>query len=281
MAYTPIQVYHLSLDRRKKNIKQWRMPDEDKRAILRFLDELALGKVNKGHQISLARQAKYLDMLRIPLESFGKPTSRLTVKDVEAFEKKLCSGEIQSQKGRPYSSSTKADIRAALKVFLRWKLGKRKGDDLTDWLDTRVPAKTPDYLSEAQVTALWKGCKSASERFLIAVLFDTGARASEFLNIRYEDIRLPGKGDNYVKITLKEEYSKTIGRTISLFWDKSLEAVQDYIREREAMGIRADEPVFNGRYDQARCFLNRLGLRILKRPIHFHLFRHSSATYYA
>jgi hypothetical protein len=55
------------------------------------------------------------------------------------------------------------------------------------------------------------------ERFVIAVLFDSGARAEEFHNIRREDIQLPSGSDNYVQITLKEEYSKTNGRTISLY----------------------------------------------------------------
>jgi hypothetical protein len=35
------------------------------------------------------------------------------------------------------------------------------------------------------------------------------------------------------------------------------------------------------RYDAARMLLHRLGRRVLNRSIHYHLFRHSSATYYA
>ncbi len=56
----------------------------------------------------------------------------------------------------------------------------------------------------------------------MALLFDSGARAEEFLNIRYEDIEIPEK-DNFVRLTLKEEYSKTKGRVISLYWKHSLE----------------------------------------------------------
>ncbi len=128
---------------------------------------------------------------------------------------------------------------------------------------------------------LHRSCRNAKERYLIAVLFDTGARAEEFLNIRYEDVFMPKESVPFVKMALKKEYSKTKGRTISLYWKHSLEAVRDYIRERKQEGIKHSDPVFEGTYDQSRHFLRRLASRVLKKPVHFHLFRHSSATYYA
>src|SRR5207247_912221 len=79
----------------------------------------------------------------------------------------------------------------------------------------------------------------------------------------------------------KQEYSKTLGRTIALYWKDSLEAVKEYLAERVAEGIKPDEPVFRGEYSATRKFLQRLGQRVLKRSVHYHLFRHSSATYYA
>ena len=141
--------------------------------------------------------------------------------------------------------------------------------------------KTPDFLKEADVEKLYKACKCAKERFLIAVLFDAGARATEFHNIRYDDVQLADDQKNYVKVALREEYSKTKGRTISLFWKYSNEAVHDYLRERERAGIKVKDAVFNMSYSAARTFLHRLGTKILGRSIHYHLFRHSSATYYA
>jgi len=51
---------------------------------------------------------------------------------------------------------------------------------------------------------LYKACKTSEERYLIAVLFDTGARAEEFHNIRFEDIDIR---EEKVRLTLKEEYS--------------------------------------------------------------------------
>ena len=153
--------------------------------------------------------------------------------------------------------------------------------DLVGWLDTRPPVKTPDFLKEEEIELLYRSCRNARERYLIAAIFDTGARAEEFLNIRYEDIFMPDNAVNFPKIALKEEYSKTKGRTISLYWKYSLEAIRDYLKERKEEGIKSTDPIFVGTYDQARLFIRRLGLKILKKPIHFHLFRHSSATHYA
>jgi integrase len=276
-----IEIHDRNIAVRRTRIKDWKIPRQEQRCLERFLDELELGRVNKGRKISESRQLKYLDLLKVPLEHFSKSAPRITLKDVERFEKALSTGFILSRNGQPYAHATKVDFRRALQVYLRWRLGAARADPLVDWLDTRDVAKTPDFVREADIEKLFKACKSAAERFLIAMLFDTGARATEFHNIRYEDVQIPQDTQNYVRITLKEEYSKTKGRTISLFWKHTTEAVKDYIAERVRNGIRSDEPVFEQSYEASRFFLLRLGKKVLGRSLHYHLFRHSSATYYA
>lgn len=277
-----IEIHNMSLEKRKQSLKSWKIPKVEKDNLLKFLNDLELGKVNKGKKISQRRQLKYLDILKVPLEFLNKPATSLTLKDIEKFEKDLSSDKIRSFKGEPYRNSTKVDFRRLLKIYLKWRLGDtKKFRELTDWFDTKLQRKTPDYLSEQEVEKLYKNCKSASERYLIAVLFDGGCRIEEFLNIRYEDIQLPDKNENFVKLTLKEEYSKTKGRVISLYWKNTLEAVSDFLKEREQEGIKSNEQVFNKTYDATRMFLTRLGKKVLNKEIHPHLFRHSSATYYA
>lgn len=281
MVNIKIPLHDRNIEGKRKSLNNWKIPEAEKKKLLKFLDELGLGKVNKGMKISESRQAKYLDMLKTPLEYFNKLSEKITLKDMEQFEKDLSSGKIQSNREVAYSQSTKVDIRRGLKVYLRWRIGSAKADKLTDWLDTRTVTKTPDYLNEIEITKLYKNCKSAQERFLIAILFDSGARAEEFHNIRYEDIQLPKDKDNFVKLTLKEEYSKTKGRVISLYWKYTKEAVEDFLREKEMQGIRSNDQVFTNSYESTRKFLQRLGKKVLKKSIHYHLFRHSSATYYA
>jgi integrase len=277
-----IHIDHGNFESAKNQIQKWKVPQTVQSELHRFLDDLGLGKVNKGKRISPARQLKYLHALRTPLEFFDKPTPRLTLRDIENFERALVSGKLCNQfNGKPYAHSTQVDMRMLLKIFLRWRLGSAKALSLTDWLDTRYRRKTPDFLKEAEIERLYKFCRNAQQRFLIAVLFDSGARAEEFLNIRFEDVYLPEGKENFVKIALKEEYSKTLGRTVALFWKFSADAVRDYLAQRIAEGVKPDEPVFRGSYAATRKFLRRLGQRVLKRPVYCHLFRHSSATFYA
>jgi integrase len=277
-----IPAHEYSLHNRKAAVARWPVPAPVRRELERFLADLALGKVNRGRRISEARLCRYVDLLRVPLVFFKKPAGEISATDVERFEKALAADVVQSHlKKRPYSDATKADIRKALKVFLRWRLGSAKAVELAGWLDTRVPAKTPAFLSEQQVERLLKQCRTPEQRYAVAVLFDSGARAEEFINIRFEDVCLPTGTDNYVKLTCKAEYSKTVGRTISLYWRYSHEAVRDYLSERMAAGTQPSDPVFAKTYHGLRMFLRRLGKRVLGKSIHPHLFRHSSATYYA
>lgn len=277
-----IRIDHGNFASGQKKIAHWKVPQAVKAELHRFLDDLGLGKVNRGKRISPARQLKYLHALKAPLEFFNKPTIRLTLRDVENFERALNSGELANQfSGKPFAHSTQVDMRMLLKIFMRWRVGTVKAESLTGWLDTRYRPKTPDFLKEAEVERLYRHCSRAEHRFLIAVLFDSGTRAEEFHNIRFEDIYLSEGKENFVRIALKQEYSKTLGRTVALYWKFSQEAVREYLAERIASGIKPTEPVFQGNYAATRKFLWRLGQRVLKRPIHYHLFRHSSATHYA
>jgi len=216
-------------------IDSWNIPETTKKELKIFVDKARIGQVNEGKKLSERTISKYLTLLRHSLEIINKPTSKLTKTDIEEYDKSLTSENLKSV----------SDYRTILKVFLRWKISKIKMEKIAGWLDTRTKKKTPNYLKESEIVKLYKRCKMSSERFLIAVLFDTGARVEEFLNIRFEDIELPDKNENFVKITLKEEYSKTKGRTISLYWKYSLEAVSDFLKERQEEGIKMDELCLN------------------------------------
>jgi len=277
-----IQSHPTDLNRIKKDVCKWKMPTATQADMLQFVAGLEVGRVNRGKRISEGRQARYLYLLRVPLEFFNKTISKISPADVERFERALNTDQIVHRTlHRPLAAVTKADVRKALKVFLRWRLGEAKALRLAGWLDTHDPKKTPEFMTEPEVEQLYRHCRTTEQRFAVAILFDTGARAEEFINIRYEDIHLPEGRDNFVKVTLKEEYSKTKGRTISLYWRHTAEAVTEYLKERIAAGITAKDPVYRNSYNGLRMFLGRLGKRTLKRHVHPHLFRHSSATYYA
>ncbi len=270
-----------NLDVALERVNSWNVPDSAKKDVEEFINDLGLGKVTLGKKATDRTQVKYIDLLKSPLTYFNKTLSKIVLKDIESYEKDLTSGKLISMRGKAYTYNTQTSIKIALKSFLKWRLGETEALKLAGWLDTRDKKKTPDYLKESEVDKLYKNCKSVKERYLISVLFDSGARAEEFLNIRFEDIELPIKEKNFIKIALKEEYSKTKGRTISLYWKNSLEAISEYVRERQQEGIKSQDAIFNSTYNAVRMFLNRLGKKVLHKDIHLHLFRHSSATFYA
>ena len=277
-----IRINDASASQRLLCIENWKVPETTRKEIILFITELGLGKVNKGKRLCDNAQLKYINSLKTSLEYFNKPTDQISGNDIEEFEKGLISDSVKSRfKDRPYQHSTKIGIRKALKVFLRWKLGEARATELAGWVDTRRRETTPNYLTEEEVAKLFFNCHTIEQRFAIAVLFDSGAGAEEFINIRLEDLQMPDSKISFVRIVLKQEYSKTKGRTVSLYWKESLDIIKEYLEARFAEGIKPDEPVYKNTYPALRMFLNRLGKRVLKKSVHPHLFRHSSATYYA
>ena len=276
-----IDIHNRNIETRLKHLETWTISNEDKKDLKKFIADLEVGKVNKGKRIGHARQEKYLDLLKPALEYFKKPVIKVTKKDTESFERDLIKDVVKPKNKKKYSHWTKSGIRRALKIYLNWRLGSAKSLELTDFFDCSPPKNTPDYLTESQIDVLYKNCREPHERFLIAVLFDAGCRAEEFHNIRYEDIQLPTEKEAYLKIALKAEYSKTLGRTISLYWKNSLEAVREYLKLRELEGITSKDPVFDKSYNSGKLFLHRLGKRALNRKLSYHLFRHTSATFLA
>jgi hypothetical protein len=80
---------------RLQGLDKWNVGGGTRAELRRFCEELALGKVSRGRRISGSRQSKYLDVLKVPLEFFNKPTNRLSAKDIERFEKALSTDQIQ------------------------------------------------------------------------------------------------------------------------------------------------------------------------------------------
>lgn len=286
-----IPIRNRNVDNVINQVSEWDIPQSEKKEVKIFIDALKLGKIT-GNQISDGTLSPYISNLKISLEFFNKPTSKLISKDTDKLCEYLLKDKLKRKVKRkvgdkvkikeiPFVETGKIKIKNILILYLEWRL-KDNAEKITKILRVKPKLKeqTIDYLKEEEMQKLYRACKNAEERFMISVLFDSGARAEEFHNIRKEDIEMP-KGDGYVKLTLKEEYSKTKGRTISLYWNKTFEAVNDYLKGRIAEGIGAKDQIFGKNYKASRKFLERLGKKVLGRSIHYHLFRHSSATYYA
>jgi len=275
MAFIKICIHKTNFDSSKR-LFQKRFPREANYTS-KFLQLLSVGEINKGRQVGERRQLKYLYALSIFLIHYKKPLSRITKKDMQHFIDKLSKDKIKKINNEPYSDSTKLDVKVILRTYLKWRL-PNKYADLTEWFDTRLRKTTPECLTEAEIEKVYNACSTVSDKFLVSVLFDSGMRAEEFLNVRFEDIIEPTESFPYYKVDIKEEYSKTDGRTVGLYWKHSTKIIREYLSECDR---QPKEPVYAKDYDAVRMFLTRLGKRVLNKRVHCHLFRKSSATYYA
>jgi len=272
-----IELQDLRIDKRYEKLKELSGSEFSK--IKKFIDLNKNGEGSSGIDIKKQTERKYIDVFTMVYKNIKKKKiSTLTKEDLTKLKQDLKNGKIKSRFKKPYSLASIRDMQIILIRFLEFVNPKKYGG-FRKWFIIKVPKKSVEYLKEKEIEMLYKACKNNSERFLIAVLFDSGARASEFLNIRYEDITKPSASFPYYKILFKTEYSKTKERNIGLYWKYSTEAIKDYLEEIGELNPK--EPVFKKNYDAIRLFISRLGKKVLKKRVHFHIFRKSSASYYA
>src|SRR3989344_8688497 len=124
MDYVKIEIHNRNLEARKKAfLNDKNIPIAEKKDIIEFLRLASFGKINLRKKIGTHRLLKYLDNLRIPLYYFKKPLDKITLGDMESFEKDLSSNKIKNKRNnKPYTDNTKADFRKVLKIYLKWKL---------------------------------------------------------------------------------------------------------------------------------------------------------------
>jgi integrase/recombinase XerD len=280
-----------NFDKYIKEVQNWKIQDSEKKQVLKFFKDYEIGKItnNIADKCTLEH---YVIELKVALEFINKSAENITEKDIDKFSNVLLRDEIISRHKTPFASSVKAKIRRILLQYLQWRIPKKTGA-INSSLKVKNKYKNSDYkyLTEDEIDILYKNCKDNAERYLIAVLFSSGARASEFYNIKFSDIKLPEKDENFVQLTLREEFSKTKGRTIRLYYKNALEAVSDFLKDRKKEGIKPEDIVWNlkstttqkkiesfGKVDWLKYKNKRM---VLDKHLNLHMFRHSSATWMA
>jgi integrase/recombinase XerD len=274
------QEYKTSLLKLKKDVS-----NKNFKLIIDFLEASAIGKTARKNaskkQTGVRTRSKYMYLLKVCANFFDKSLDEITQKDMERFVKALNENQLKRENKAKYSEQTKSNIKKTLIQFLRWKFGETaKYHDLTDWIETRFKKKETPSLTEEEIYTLIKNSKTIKQRFLIAFLFDAGCRIEEFLNIRLEDV-IEVKGEvPYYKVVFKNEFSKTSGRTIGLFWKPTTDLLREWLElHPDKHNLKAQ--LYPSTYDGARVILYKIGNRVLKKRMYPHLLRHSSATYYA
>lgn len=257
------------------------MVPKNRELILKFVRDCALGKtIKKGmkKKIGPGRCLKYISILTRLSREFAKSFDQVNQDDMEKLILGFDEDKILSIKGKPFSDETRADYKKTIKKFWKWKDGNNSQyPDLVEWIDVTVEAKEIPALSRKEIEILVDGTPSIRLKSLIMVLFDSGARIEELLNVRLKEEHVIWKPelDCY---TIRLQFSKTKPRTVSLpLASKHLRA---WLQIHPARG-NPESQLFPIKYDAIRTALYRLATRVLAKRVTPHILRHSSATYFA
>ncbi len=229
-----------------------------------------------------AKRLRTLYELRMLGRWLGKDFASATRGDMEALVLRV-ETETYERNGitRPYSGSSRRAFKIALRMLFRWLRGTPEFPEEVRWI--RAPpirrTKLPEeLLSEAEVAGLLQAAGCARDRALIAVLYESGVRASELLGLRIKHARFDELGLQIV-VT-----GKTGARRVRLI------AAAPYVRtwlEEHPRGDEPEAPLWVLEHDPdrhvgwpaLRAVLRRAAHRAkVKKRVNPHNFRHSRAT---
>ena len=262
--------------------KDKELSDKNKQIILDYLRDSELGKtIKKGQKkkIGSGRNIHAATILnKMAKEWFeGKELDKITQQDMEKFILGLDKGIILSNKGGPYASEAKSNIKKFIKKFYKYILTNGKHfPDLVDWIDTTAKESEIEAVP-GLYDGIWKIVElipDVRRKALVWVTFDSGFREGEIINTRIKDIEKNEDGIYYITC----RHSKTKPRTVSLPYSSKL--LDRWLQEHP----KKDDPDAQ-LWQTSRVMLyktvKRYGRKAHKRNITVHMLRHTSATFWA
>lgn len=183
---------------------------------------------------------------------------------------------------KSYAPESKAELKKALRRFYKWKFPDRE-KELIGFISTHVKKSEkkridPDQLpSPSQVDRLIETAKNPRDKLMFSLLWESGARIGEFLNLDWQDIQFQ---QDFIRVTLN---GKTGQRTIPIVESRK------YLEDWQSYQYGHYNPVFTSLHSEDRLSysgaissINRCADRLdLDCKVNPHAFRKSRATYLA
>ena len=235
--------------------------------------------------------ARRLGDLRFILRVLPKDAKKATKKDIEKVVLAINKGKSRDSGGtltdKNLAIPTKRKMKQILRSFYKWLYNSDEYPPIVKWVmvDRDVQNKLPeDLLDEEEVKKLVENCKNQRDKTIIALLWDTGMRVGELLNLRIRDISM-SDGVSHAIVR-----GKTGERKVPLVF--AVPYLANYLNDFRAKCAQ-DDPLFTTfahntcsntaiDYMHIRKMLSDLKERTkLEKRLYPHLFRHSRATYYA
>lgn len=224
--------------------------------ILDFLNDMERGKNISPHSKKGERSPIRLNGLRGKMvffaEKLQKNLDEITEDEIHDFFHEMRHGKILRGDGKPFLSV--GDFVRDFKAFWGWLRRVEKADkDIVYNLrrsDGRKPAWV--FLTEEQFKNLANQALP-DYRALMWLMYDSGMRVTEAYSIRVHDF-----SNDFTRLTIRDEYSKTFGRTISLKLCSSL--IEDLVKNHN---LDADDFIFVKKPTAFNRYLKDLAKKVL------------------
>ncbi|VVB93315.1 Tyrosine recombinase XerA [uncultured archaeon] len=169
------------------------------------------------------------------------------------------------------STSTIALIKAALKFFYTDILGK----NISQIKTPKMSKKLPIVLSRTEIKNLIEKTENIKHKLIIELLYSTGLRLSECINLKYSDLDL-NDGVGWVRM------GKGSKDRIFIISDTFKKDLLDYHEKNESDGkgyiflVNGKKMTYRGIQHAIKVSAKRSGI---EKPVHVHTLRHSFATH--
>ena len=270
----------------KKRLKNSTLPENVKDKIFEFVDVLREGSGIKEH-----RQYFYYERLIILSEVLGERILNPSKQDVIKAIAEL--RDRTTIRHASYSPSTISDFKKVLKKFVKYsndgELPKFWNDIHSEKIKSRYSA-ADQMISYDELQSLLNACKNQRDKALVSLLWDSGIRASELLQLKVKDFQKSSDG-LYAVLNIQQGSKTYKQRTVILTGDsvvlvpQYIEFLKDFLKDKFSddgflfIGIGKEKPGENLTYDDLRMIIQKVRMRSgIQKPISPHLFRHTCAT---
>lgn len=194
-----LDVHHIS-ERYADVLQQWQsglLPirsgspisvcDEDRKVILTFIENIT------AKSIKPVRRLKYLTLFKILIQHKKKPFQDLDKQDVVFM--------LSEIEGNGYAPATVEDLKMATKVIFREIRGSedRQYPKEVSWIRLKCITNRlnkSDLITKDELEKLIATAANPRDRAFLAVLYESGCRIAEMLNLRIGNVQIDSRGAN-------------------------------------------------------------------------------------
>ena len=276
---------------------------KNKKKILEFIDSCRARNLANP---TLSKDCYALWYIGFHLQKDFTKCKRL---DIEKLCTKINNQKAKNKKTKEekdWSPETKRNHKVIMKKLFQWLYSMDKGEypDCVKWVETTLKesqTKLPeDLLTEDDIKALMSACENIRDKTLISLLFETGCRVGELLNIRLKHIEIINSGNDAFVMLNGKTGMRRVPIVVSIPPIASYMAIHPFRKTVE----EGDDPNYDPNsflfltrmyrtkgtkgsksewkplgYTSVRKILFLASKKAgIKKNIHPHLFRHSSAT---